>query len=70
MTEPTPTRIVISPHPLRSGYTVTSYAGQVSVIPAEDIERARVFAQQLAGTCNGGYRIIEETRLVYPLWVD
>lgn len=71
VTDPTPARIVISPHPLGSGYTVTTYAnGRPSVIPAGDIEQARRQAKQLAATAGTGYRIIEETRLTWPLYVE
>ena len=71
MTDPTPARIVISPHPLGTGYTVTTYAGsRPSAIPAETIEQARRQARQLAATARGGYRIIEETRLSWPLYIS
>jgi len=67
--QPQSSRIVISPHPLGEGYIVTSYAERVSAIPAETMEKARKLARQLAATANGGYRIIEETRLNWPLYV-
>ena len=70
MSEPTPARIVISPHPFGSGFTVTTRReGRESAIPAETIEKAREYARQLAATARGGYRIIEETRLSWPLYV-
>lgn len=68
MTDPQPVRIVISP--VRKGYTVTSYEGErQSVIAAETLEQARRYAQQLAATANGAYQIIEETRLMWPLYL-
>ena len=71
MTDPTPARIVISPHPLGTGYTVTTRRdGRESAIPAETIEKARTYARQLAATARGGYRIIEETRLSWPLYIS
>src|SRR3990167_5048182 len=70
MSEPAASRIVITPHPLGTGYTVTTFTGErPSVIPAETLERARTFARDLAATARGGYRIIEETRLSWPLYV-
>lgn len=68
--EAQPARIVITPHPLGSGYTVTTRAGgRTSAIPADTIQQARTFAQQLAATARGGFRIIEETRLSWPIYV-
>lgn len=69
MTDPTPTRIIISPHPLPGGFVITSYSERTSVITAETLERARAYAQQLAATAGSGYSIIEETRLMWPLYV-
>ena len=63
-------RFLITPHPLGAGFTVTTYAGsRPSVIPAETLESARAYARQLAATAKCGYRIIEETRRLGPLYV-
>ena len=69
MSEPTVSRIVISPHTLGTGYLVTTYSARPSAIPAETIEQARRQARQLAATAKSGYRIIEETRRLGPLYV-